>query len=114
MWKICSPDGSVCRMSPWYQLGNAPIEPGLVDETHEIRVIRVRRQPFVRVGHISHLEIGGEIPESTVMCLPDGTDPTNDLFRLFRGGRDRGDETEPKVVLIRRRHVTSHDHSSAK
>ena len=84
-----------------------------LDETHEIRVIRVRRQPFVRVGHISHLEIGGEIPESTVMCLPDGTDPTNDLFRLFRGGRYRGDETEPKVVLIRRRHVTYHDRSSA-
>lgn len=69
--------------------------------THEICIIRVRRQTLVCVSHIAHLEVGREIPESTVMRLPDRSDLPDDLFRLFRCGGDRGDETEPKVVLCR-------------
>jgi hypothetical protein len=59
----------------------------------------MRRQPFIRIRHISHLEIRREIPKPAVVGVPDSPDSSNDLFRLFWSRRDGGDEAEPKIVL---------------
>jgi hypothetical protein len=59
----------------------------------------MRRQPFIRIRHIPHLEIRREIPKPAVVRFPDMSDSSDDLFRLFGCGRDGGDEAEPEVVL---------------
>ena len=41
------------------------------------------------------------MPSARTFCFPNETYPLRELLGVFRGGRDTGDEAEPKFVLIK-------------